>query len=374
MTDHLTPAQLADALALRDLTDPDQGPHAAQLLLTALTDALRDMWPHTPVDVVRSSPLVSVADNYDHLGYDPAAVTRDARYTRYVGPSVMLRSHTSAGVPPLLQGIARDSPTAYDRLHLLPGLVHRRDAIDRTHVGAPHQVDVWRLSRGERRTPDELAEMIGAVVEAVLPGARWRAVDAEHPYTVDGRQVDVRHGGEWLELAECGLVDPDLLARCGLDPDLWSGLALGMGIERALMLRKGIHDIRLLRATDPRIAEQMLDLDPWRPVSMQPAIRRDLSLVVGWSADEETIGDRVRLALGPRESLLEAVRLLARSTYDDLPDQARRRLQLRPGQVNALVRLTLRPLDRTLTHEEANVIRDEVYRAVHEGAVLELIG
>lgn len=54
-------------------------------------------------------------------------------------------------------------------------------------------------------------------------------------------------GGEWVELAECGLASPDVLAGAGLDPTLWSGLALGMGLDRALMLRKGIPNIRLLR-------------------------------------------------------------------------------------------------------------------------------
>src|SRR4029079_203349 len=98
----------------------------------------------------------------------------------------------------------------------------------------------------------------------VLPGARWRRTPATHPYTTGGAQVDVEVEGRWLELAEGGLVPADLLVRCGLDPDRWSGLALGMGLDRALMLRKGIDDIRLLRAIEPRIADQLLDLEPWR--------------------------------------------------------------------------------------------------------------
>jgi phenylalanyl-tRNA synthetase beta subunit len=53
-----------------------------------------------------------------------------------------------------------------------------------------------------------------------------------------------------------------------------------MGLDRALMLRKGIDDIRLLRSTEPRIAAQLFDLSPWRPVSCQPPVRRDLSIVV----------------------------------------------------------------------------------------------
>jgi phenylalanyl-tRNA synthetase alpha chain len=81
-------------------------------------------------------------------------------------------------------------------------------------------------------------------------------------------QIDVETPAGWLELAECGLVRAGILRNSGLDPRRWSGLALGMGLDRALMLRKGVDDIRLLRSDDPRIAAQMLDLEPWRPVSV----------------------------------------------------------------------------------------------------------
>ncbi|MEB0014726.1 hypothetical protein QN416_24310, partial [Glaciimonas sp. Cout2] len=99
-----------------------------------------------PAETIRYSPLVAVADNYDKHGFDPTAVTRDRRYSRYVSPTVMLRSHTSASIPTLLQSVS--TQTSCDRLLVLPGLVYRRDAIDRTHVGAPHQVDLWRVSSG----------------------------------------------------------------------------------------------------------------------------------------------------------------------------------------------------------------------------------
>ncbi len=138
------------------------------------------------------------------------------------------------------------------------------------------------------------------------------------------------------------------------------------------MLRKSIDDIRLLRATDPRIARQMLDLSTYQPVSTMPAVRRDLSLVVSSGSDEELLGDRVRAALGDRAPELESVQLLSRTAYADLPEPARARLGLRPDQVNALVRLVIRPLDRTLTGAEANALRNDVYRALHEGEVVEL--
>lgn len=370
MTTYLSVAELHDALTLRDLSDPEQGPHAMQKLLAGVTAALARSWGIT-ARTVRNSPLVSVSDNYDKLGFDTSAVTRDQRYSRYASPTVMLRSHTSASVPSLLRSLPAGE--TLDELVVMPGLVFRRDSIDRTHVGAPHQVDLWRISSSTRLASSDLKSMVAVLADAVLPGANWRLVPAVHPYTTNGMQLDVLVGEEWLELAECGLIAPHLLLGAGLNPEQWSGLAMGIGLDRALMLRKGIPDIRLLRAQDERTSSQMLDLKPWQPVSLLPAIRRDISIVVEEPFDEEILGDEVRKALGARMDDLEAVELLGLAGYEDLPPAARDRLQIEPGQANALIRLTLRPIERTLTAPEANLIRDDIYKVLHQGPVMELI-
>jgi phenylalanyl-tRNA synthetase alpha chain len=370
MPSYLSAAELTAALTLRDLSDPDHGQHAMQILLGDVVRGLTRLWD-IPADIIRQSPLVSVADNYDELGFDLADVTRDQRYSRYISPTVMLRSHTSASVPAILRSLPNRAE--YDRLSVLPGLVYRRDVIDRTHVGAPHQVDLWRLRAAPDLTHCELEAMISTVVEAVLPGARWRVVPAAHPYTVQGRQIDVLLGSDWLELGECGLVSPRIMRSAGMDAQRWSGLALGLGLDRALMLRKQLPDIRLLRAADARISRQMLDLSRWRPVSTLPAVRRDISVVVDADADGETLGDKARAALGDRVDDLESVKVLALNPYSELPEGARTRLRLRDDQANALIRVTLRPLSRTLTDKEANEFRNEIYSALHEGSVAELI-
>ncbi len=368
--DYLTSDQLCHALRLRDLTDPAQGGHAIQTLLASVVGALQLEWDAS-VRNVRQSPVVPVRENYDRLGYDQGDVTRARRYTRYISPTVMLRSHTSAVLPSALEEYA--GRREVDELIVAPGLVYRRDAVDRSHVGEPHQVDLWRI----RSTPDtgdeDMLTMIGGLVEAVLPGAEWKTTDVAHPYTVGGRQIDVLHEGEWLELAECGRIHPDVLRGSGLDPQQWSGLALGMGLERALMLRKGIPDIRYLRAQDPRIAVQMLTLEPWQHVSLLPAARRDISVVLAEEEDEETLGDRIRIALGDDADVIESLDVLSRTMHAELPKAARARLGTQDGQVNLLLRIVLRPIDRTLTSDQANTIRNDIYRAVHEGPVLELI-
>jgi phenylalanyl-tRNA synthetase alpha chain len=115
----------------------------------------------------------------------------------------------------------------------------------------------------------------------------------------------------------------------------------------------------------------MLDLEPYRPVSRLPALTRDLSIVVANERDVDELGDRVRSALGDDAAVVEEVRIVSETHARDLPAQARARLAIDDAHKNVLVRVVLRPLVRTLTQDEGNAIRDRIYAAVHEGAVLE---
>ncbi len=361
----LSKEALAHALALRDLTDPSLGRHAMQDLLRALAQALGGAW-RCPVRVERAPPIVSVADNYDRLHYPADGAARDARYTRYVTPDTLLRTQTSAMIPPLLRRLAAEPRPPQDVLLVCPGLVYRRDVIDRLHTGEPHQVDLWRVRLGPPLGPEDLDAMIAEVTAAVAPGRPVRVHPASHPYTVGGRQIDVADGGGWVEIGECGRALPALLREAGL-PDGATGLAMGLGLDRLLMLRKGIDDIRLLRSEDPRVAGQLRDLAPYRPVSRQPPVRRDLSIAVPDATSAEELGDRVREALGARARDVEAVEVLGETPGALLPAAARARLGLRPGQRNVLLRVVLRSPERTLTDPEANALRDDIYAAVHEG-------
>jgi phenylalanyl-tRNA synthetase alpha chain len=309
----------------------------------------------------RASPIVTARDNYDRLYYPADAVARDARYTRWIGPGVLLRSQTSAMIPPLLDELSAAPPD--DVLLVCAGVVYRRDCIDRLHVGEPHQVDLWRIARA----PLDLDDMIARVVRAALPGWRHRTTPTSHPYTETGLQIDVARGHDWIEIGECGLASPRVLADAGLRDH--RGLAMGLGLDRLVMLRKGLDDIRLLRSPDPRISTQMLDLAPWRAVSSMPAATRDLSIAVDAADTAEDLGDRVRAALGDRADAVEAVEVLSSTPHDALPPAARARLGLSPGQVNLLVRVTLRDLTRTLTADDANRLRDAIYAALHRGTV-----
>jgi phenylalanyl-tRNA synthetase alpha chain len=352
-------------LALRDLTDAALGPHAMQLLVQHALDALRTAWS-CPVVVYRAPPVVASADNYDDLGYPPDGASRDARYTRYLTPQLLLRTQTSAMIPRALRMIA---PAHYDDVLLAcPGLTYRRDAIDRLHVGEPHQLDLWRISQ-RPLTREDLVAMIEAVAAAMLPGIPLRLEPAVHPYTLDGLEVYGNVQGRWVEILECGRAHPELLADAGLAAGSASGLAMGIGLDRMLMLRKGIDDIRALRSSDPRIQAQLLDLQPYRAVSSQPPIYRDLSVAVAVEANAEELGDRVRSSLAATSGSIESIEVLSETSYLDLSLAARRRLGIAPSQKNVLIRLVIRDLDRTLTSAEANELRDSVYAVLHEGSV-----
>jgi phenylalanyl-tRNA synthetase alpha chain len=352
------------ALQLRDLTDPSLGTHAIQMLIAEIEAAVT-----TPSQLSvmrhRANSVTTIADNYDRLGYSSEAVARDARYTRYLSTELVLRTHTSAMIPALLENLAGSA--AQDVWLSCPGMVYRRDSIDRTHTGEPHQLDLWRIrSDLPRLESSDLEEMIATIIQRVLPGHRCRTSAVEHPYTVEGRQIDVAAGGAWVEVGECGLAHPELLGSCGLKDEA-SGLAMGLGLDRMLMVRKGIEDIRLLRANDPRVAHQMLDLEPYRPVSRMPAVRRDLSIAISGPVDGEQMGDRVRQTLGDDASAVELVEIVSSTPGPELPAGVRARLGMTMDQTNVLVAVTLRDLERTLTAVEANRLRDRIYAALHEG-------
>jgi phenylalanyl-tRNA synthetase alpha chain len=163
------------------------------------------------------------------------------------------------------------------------------------------------------------------------------------------------------------LAHPRVLAAGGLGRH--SGLAMGIGMDRATMLRKGIGDIRLLRCDDPRVAGQMGDLSAYREVSSQPPARRDMSIACRPGLIDEDLGDRVRNALSAEQAeWVEEVAVDARTPAAELPAVARERMGIAEDQENLLVRVVLRHPTRSLARAEANALRDRIYAALHEGS------
>jgi phenylalanyl-tRNA synthetase alpha chain len=190
----LTPEQLARALALRDLADEAQGVHTVHLLVRQLVAALQASYG-LAAEVHRGSRIVSVEDNYDRLYYPPDGAARDSRYTRYVGPRHVLRKQMTAAIPGALHSVP---PGTRDRLLLAPGIVYRRDRVDRLHCGEPPQMDVWLLCR-RRVGRQDLLELIDTILQTAVPGRGYRTVAAAHPYTVRGLQVDILDQGNYTK-------------------------------------------------------------------------------------------------------------------------------------------------------------------------------
>jgi phenylalanyl-tRNA synthetase alpha chain len=190
----LTSAQLARDLAITDLSDPAEGPpHAIQLLAGLAVSALTSAWG-CAARWCRGPRIVTIADNYDHLGYLASAVTREASYTRYVDDTRVLRSHSTAMVPPALRQLADDPPD--DVLLVCPGIVYRRDAIDWQHSPTPHQLDLWRISR-EPLGEDAMHEMITVLLGALAPGRVRKGI----PDIRLLRSADARVASQMLGLA-----------------------------------------------------------------------------------------------------------------------------------------------------------------------------
>src|SRR5262245_12766610 len=166
MQSTISDAAYLRALALRDLTDRAYGGHSIQLLIEEVAAALRERWGCEML-VNRGSRVVSEHENYDLLGYPNDAAARRSRYTRYLQDGTLLRTHTTAGIPASMRQVGGANPR--DLLLVCPGIVYRRDVIDRLHVGEPHQLDLWRIVEGQTSEGD-LREMVDVVVSTLLPG------------------------------------------------------------------------------------------------------------------------------------------------------------------------------------------------------------
>jgi phenylalanyl-tRNA synthetase alpha chain len=180
-------------------------------------------------------------------------------------------------------------------------------------------------------------------------------------------EVNVLNDGTPVEVLECGRIARSLLERLQIDPMRHGGLALGMGLDRLTMLRKGIPDIRLLRDQNVRVQAQMHDLKPWSAVSRLPSIARDISLAVTPGVSEEVLTERMLHAAGDCSDWIEEMQVKGRWQFSDLPVQAIERLGLLPGQENVLLRVVLRDCSRSITTAEANALYSKMQSALHEG-------
>jgi phenylalanyl-tRNA synthetase alpha chain len=170
-------------------------------------------------------------------------------------PSTLLRTHTSSVQ---IRVMAKQQPPV--RI-IVPGRVYRRDNADATHNPTFHQVEGLYVDRNV--TVGDLKGTVEFVFKELM-GSETRIRFRPHyfSYTEPSFEIDFssaltrKMGKEWLEIAGCGMVHPQVFENVGYDPETWTGWAFGFGIERIAMIRYGITDIRLFYENDVRFLKQ----------------------------------------------------------------------------------------------------------------------
>jgi phenylalanyl-tRNA synthetase alpha chain len=138
----------------------------------------------------------------------------------------------------------------------MPGRVFRNEATDATHLAVFHQLECLVVDEGI--TFGHLAGTIEAFIHAFM-GEEYsiRLRPSYFPFTEPSAERDVqRPDGSWLELGGCGMVHPNVLTNCGIDPERWSGFAFGFGLDRLALARYGVADLREVMSTDIRFLSQ----------------------------------------------------------------------------------------------------------------------
>ncbi|SCW81712.1 MULTISPECIES: hypothetical protein [unclassified Pseudomonas] len=364
---YLSDAALQQALSVTDLTETHTPVHAVRLMVDEIVEGLiRNGWPRARIQT--GPRIVSAEENYGLLGYDPAEITLGSEHTRWVSEHSLLRTQTTSQIPVALQLAAQERKTGEMILLAAPGITFRRDSRDRWHCAEPHQMDVWVLGDPELSDREHLLRLVGDILGAAVPDKPWVYSDSPHHYTEGGIEVNVLNDGANVEVLECGLIATSLLRRLKIDPRSHGGLALGMGLDRLTMLRKGIPDIRLLRDSNERVQAQMQDLRPWSAVSRLPSISRDISVAVSPGLSEEVLTERMLQAAGDCSGWIEEMQIKGRWVSSELPPQAIERLGLLADQENVLLRVVLRDCSRSITTAEANALYERIQSALHEGA------
>jgi phenylalanyl-tRNA synthetase alpha chain len=249
-----------------DVTLPyDRLPSGARHPLTTIQDRIDDVFVAMGWEVAEGPEVEAEWLNFDalNLGPDhPARSMQDSFFLEPLDAGVVLRTHTS---PVQARTMLTRRPPIYV---VCPGRTYRTDELDATHTPVFHQVEGLAVDRG--LTMGHLKGALDHFAAAMFgDGISTRFRPSYFPFTEPSAEVDLicfvcrgqlpdvtdcrTCGGEgWIEWGGCGVVNPRVLIACGVDPDLYTGFAFGMGIERTLMFRHGVKDMRDMIEGDVR--------------------------------------------------------------------------------------------------------------------------
>ncbi|WP_138418540.1 phenylalanine--tRNA ligase subunit alpha [Sinomonas gamaensis] len=224
--------------------------------LSTLQDRVSDIFVGMGWEIAEGPELESEWFNFDALNFKPDHPAREMQDTFFIDPPdrhVLLRTHTS---PVQVRSMLEREVPIYV---LCPGKVFRTDELDATHTPVFHQFEGLAVDKGLsmadlRGTLEHFArQMFGQE-------AQIRLRPNYFPFTEPSAELDIWHPGakggpRWIEWGGCGMVNPNVLRAAGIDPDVYSGFAFGMGIERTLMFRNDVLDMRDMIEGDVRFSE-----------------------------------------------------------------------------------------------------------------------
>jgi phenylalanyl-tRNA synthetase alpha chain len=221
--------------------------------ITRTTARIRSIFAQLGYSVVEGPEIEDDWHNFEALNFPAHHPARAMHDTFYFDDGRMLRTHTS---PVQIRALEAARPPL--RI-IAPGKVYRSDS-DQTHSPMFHQVEGLLV--------DESASFAGlcGTLEAFVTAFFGRAFAMRFrpsffPFTEPSAEVDIRweregEGWRWLEVLGCGMVHPNVLDNCGIDPERYTGFAFGMGVERLAMLRYGVTDLRAFFENDVRFLAQ----------------------------------------------------------------------------------------------------------------------
>ncbi|TDK27003.1 phenylalanine--tRNA ligase subunit alpha [Arthrobacter crusticola] len=224
--------------------------------LSTLQERVTDVFVGMGWEIAEGPELESEWFNFDALNFKPDHPAREMQDTFFVEPPsahLVLRTHTS---PVQVRSMLERELPIYV---LCPGKVFRTDELDATHTPVFHQFEGLAIDKGLT-----MADLVGTLEHFTrqLFGAeaKVRLRPNYFPFTEPSAELDIWHPGakggpQWIEWGGCGMVNPNVLRAAGIDPEVYSGFAFGMGIERALMFRNEVSDMHDMIEGDVRFSQ-----------------------------------------------------------------------------------------------------------------------
>jgi len=248
----------------------------------------------------------------------------------------------------VLQRLEKDGHIA----SMAPGIVFRKDEIDRKHFPAFHQIDFLYICKKSQKiiTVKDLENVQSDSAKAIFGDKiEHRFLEDSFPFTDPSIQLEIMFNGQWLEVTGAGLVHTQCLKNFGIDPEIYNGWAFSFGVDRLAMLKMEIPDIRVLWSDDPRITSQFKDINSkYKEVSKYPETSRDISFIIDKSINLNNYYEIVR---DFAENLIEEVKLVDEFENDE---------KFGVGKKSYTFRIVYRSPERTLTSEEVNKIQEEI--------------